>query len=187
MKIEELTRRDIENKLPQMGDYVKINYLTGCLKNKIDFDARRFVLVKLSELYSNKKMFSEGGRTLRAAADINTSTKNKVGELVKATEFFIKGGSYDDAEITLNKALSFCEEKQKKEIMNNVKDIYKSQGDEYMKKDKRKNAAVVYEKILLLDLNENERTDTQKKLLSLYESLGEIREYFKLKKILEKK
>jgi len=43
-----LTRRDIEAKLSSVGDYVKMDFLQQCLKKNIDFDTKRFVMVKLA-------------------------------------------------------------------------------------------------------------------------------------------
>ena len=39
-----------------------------------------------------------------------------------------------------------------------------------------------YEKILTFDLNQTERRMVQNKLLSLYEKLGKVKEFFNLKK-----
>src|SRR3989304_1542726 len=99
MKIEYYTRRAIEEKISTMGDYVKIGYLSNCLKRSLDFDTRRFVLTSLSKLYEDKKMFLDAAKSIGNAADINTTFQGKIGDFVKSTELFTKARSYNEADI----------------------------------------------------------------------------------------
>lgn len=181
----ETSRKEIEEKLGKMGDYVKIGYLTTCLKNQLDFDTKRFVLLSLASLYESKKMFSDAGKSMRQASDISTTDQSKVGDFLKASELFIKGGNYDEAELTFKKAMSIANTKQKDELKNSVKGYYLAQSNSYLKKDKRKQAAEIYERMLSMDLNSVEKNEIQKKLLALYENLGKIREYYVLKQRIE--
>ena len=50
-----------------------------------------------------------------------------------------------------------------------------------MKNDRRNNAKEMYQKILSLDLNPDEKIEVQNKLLELYYKLGNVREYHALK------
>ena len=59
MIVRELTKHEIEQKFSQMGDYVGIDYLSSCLTKHLDFDTKKFVLVKLCGLCEAKRMFSE--------------------------------------------------------------------------------------------------------------------------------
>ena len=183
MDVKEVTRREIEAKLPTIGDYVKMDYLQSCLKKQLDFDTKKFVLTKLSSIYESRKMFLEAGRLIRISADINTTYDGKINDLVKSTELFIKGGNYDESDLSLNKAIAVATQKQKIEIKGKIKDLYKMQAQELLKRDKRKNAMDAFEKLLMIpELTSDEKKDAQLKLLNLYEKLGKIKEYSNLKR-----
>ncbi len=181
IKESSVTRRDVEARLAVVGDYVKMDYLQACLKKPLDFDTKRFVLVKLSEVYEARKMFLEAGKMIRIAADINTTFDGKIKDFVKSMELLVKGGNFDEADISFNKALAMANERQKLEIKIKRKDMLKRQADEYMKKDRRKNAMDVYEKMQEIDLTAQEKKDVRDKLLYLYEKLGKIKDYMNLK------
>ncbi len=179
---EDLTKRGIEEKISTMGDYVKISYLSLCLKKTLDFDARKFTLLTLAKLYEERKMFNEAGKMMSFAADINTTFNGKINDFIRSTELFIKGGSYDDADMSFKKALITANTSQKNEIKNRVKEMYKVQAKEHLSNDKRKNALEAYEKLLTLELNSIEKEEVKSKLLNLYESLGKVREFYNMKK-----
>ncbi|MBI2451834.1 hypothetical protein HYV50_02010 [Candidatus Pacearchaeota archaeon] len=179
---KEISRKEIEEKINKMGDYAQMGYLSACLKNQLDFDTRKFVLVKLAGLYENRMMFLDAGKMMKSAADINTTYQNKINDFVKSAEFFIKGGDYENADSSIKRALALGNEKQKQEIKNKEKEVYKMQAKMFMKKDKRTNSVEVYEKLLELELGAVEKTEVKNSLLNLYEKLGRIREYYSLKK-----
>jgi tetratricopeptide (TPR) repeat protein len=182
MNKSEVTRKEIEEKLARVGDYVKLDYLQACLKKQLDFDTRRFILSNLSKIYESRKMYLESGRTLRMAADLNVSPENKVNEFVKSSEMFIKGGNYSEADVSMKKALASGTEKQKFLVKSKVKEIYKMQAQDLLKRDKRKSASEVYEKFLELDLMPEERKQAQQQLLSLYQKLGKLNDYYSLQR-----
>ncbi len=181
MLVKENNKKDIETRLNSMGDYVKIDYLSSCLKTNLDFDTRKFVLVRLAELYEKRGMHAEAGRLLNGAAEINTTFQGKVSDFLRSAEMFIKGGSFDDAEVSINKAMACANDMQKKDIKNKRKEFYKAQAREYLKKDKRKHAMETFERLLSVDLNPEEKREVQSTLLVLYEKLGKVREFYSLK------
>lgn len=179
---EVYTRAAIEAKLSKVGDYVKIDYLTRCLKQPIDFDTKKFIILKLSGIYEQRKMFLEAAKLLKAGADINTTYQGKIDDYVKAMELFIKAGVFDEADGCYNKALACANDNQKIAIKISRKEHYKTQAKDYMQKDKRKHAMETYEKVLSLDLDPVEKKNAQAELSWLYEKLGKVREYYDLKK-----
>ena len=180
---DNISKKEIEAKIADVGDYVKMDLLQQCLKKNLDFDTRKFVLTKLSSIYESRMMYLEAGKLIKISADINTTYDAKVNEFVKSAELFIKGGNYDEADIALTKAFGSASVKQKAIIKQKVKIAYKNQAIELMKKDKRKNAADVFEKLLTLPyLDSNEKKDAQNALLQLYQKLGKIREIYALQK-----
>lgn len=176
-----VTRKEVEAKLATVGDYVKMDYLQQCLKKQIDFDTKKFVMVRLSQIYESKLMFLEAGKLIRNAADINTTFEGKYNDFAKSMELFIKAGEFAEADLSFKKALACGNEKQKAALRQKIKEIYKSRAKELLVKDKRKNAAEAYEALLELPfLDVNERKEAQNTLLGLYQKLGKIREIYKI-------
>ncbi|MEK6825335.1 MAG: hypothetical protein AABY00_00960 [Nanoarchaeota archaeon] len=182
MEKRNITRKDIEEKLVSVGDYVKMDYLQKCLKMQLDFDTRKFALNKLAAIYESRKMYLEAARLIRIAADINATYEAKINDFVKSLELFIKGGNFSEADITLAKALGTANERQKVAIKLKTKEVYKAQAQEYLSRDKRKHACETYEKLLGMDLNPLEKKEVQEQLLFLYNKLGKIIESGNLRK-----
>lgn len=182
MLVKERTRGEIEEKFNQMGDYVKIDYLSSCLRNKIDFDTRKFVLVKLAGLYEQKKMYAHAADCMKNAAEINTTHQNRTTDFLKAIDLFVKGGDYASAESLLRLTLSHAETGQKDEIQRIVKENYKSHANYLLRLGKRKGAMELYEALLAMKLSPQEHDEIAQDLLGLYEKLGKIREYYALKR-----
>ncbi len=167
-----------------MGDYLKINYLRNCLKQSLDFDTKRFVLVKLGELYEGKKMFLEAGKMMMNVAPINTTFQAKTNDFLKSAELFIKAGNFDEADIAFEKALGCCNDREKEIVKAKRMEYYRNQAKIYFDNDKRQSAVLAFEKLLALSPPENERKEVQEKLLGLYERLGKIRDFYNLKRVM---
>jgi tetratricopeptide (TPR) repeat protein len=182
MEKRSVTRKEIEDKLASVGDYVKMDYLQRCLKMQIDFDTRRYVLTRLAAIYESRKMYLEAARLIRIAADINTTYEGKASDFIRSADLFIRGGNFSEADISVSKALATANDRQKIAIKIKVKEAYKTQAREFMSKDKRKHALETYEKIVSMDLDPLEKKETQQQLLFLYDRLGMILESANLKK-----
>jgi tetratricopeptide (TPR) repeat protein len=177
------TRKDVEAKLATLGDYVKIDYLTRCLKQSLDFDTRKFVLTELAKIYEERAMPAEAARMLVFAADINTTFQGKINDFIKAAGLFIKSGNFDEADASFNKAVACANERQKVEIKSKRKEMYMTWAKFLSGKDnKRKHAMQVYEKLLSIELNPEEKREVQSTLLFLYEKLGKVQDFYSLKR-----
>lgn len=181
VRVRENSKYEIEARLGEMGDYVKMGYLQGCLRNNLDFDTRKFVLIKLSGLYEARRMFLDAGKMMSSGAEINTTSQGKINDFIKSMELFIKAGSYDEAEISAKKASSFSNDIQKSEIRKSLVEFYKTQARLLEQKNKRQGALKIYEKLFEMSDNELERGRVREKLLELYEGLGRMRDFFRLK------
>ena len=62
------------------------------------------------------------------------------------------------------------------------KNSFLEQGKEFYSTGKRNNAKQIYERVLRLDLEPGERNEVNKRLLEMYEKLGNVREYMSFKK-----
>ena len=162
-----------------------MDYLSACLKKSLDFDTKKFVLLKLSEIYESHKMYLEAGKLLRVAAEINTTFEGKMQDFMKSSDLYIKGGNFDEAEISYTKALACSSGAQKERLRVRRKEAYKLYAQECVSKDKRKHAMGAYQRYLSIhELTQQERREVQILLLTLYEKLGKIVEYNGLKRIM---
>lgn len=160
-----------------MNDYLKMEYLKNCLKNQLDFDTKKFVLVKLAGLYETKGMLLEAGKMMRAAGDINTSVASKIADFTKSAELFIRGGDFDSADAIKKKAVAIAPLDQQPAIEKRIRDFYRIQAKIYVDANKRKQAAGFYEKLLMTDLGFMEKREVQEELLKIYEGLGDFNKY----------
>jgi len=165
-------RREVEAKLNGMGDYVKMDYLQRLLKQNIDFDTKKFVLVKLAQIYEPRGMFADAGKLMIVSAEINTTFDGKMNDFMKGAEMFVKAGRYDESDIAFQKALACANTSQKVELKIKRKEMIKGHAKDLMKKDKRNNAMQAYEKLLSIELSDPEKREVQNILLGLYEKLG---------------
>lgn len=178
-----VNKRDVEAKLAGVGDYVKMDYLQQCLNKQMDFDTKRFVMTKLSSIYESKLMFLEAAKLLKCVADINTTFEGKYLDFAKSMELYIKGGNFDEADLSFKKAMVCANDKQKVALKSKMKEIYKTRAKELMDRDKRKNAMEVYEKLISVSfLDSVERKEIQNSLLQLYQRLGKIKEFDNLQR-----
>ncbi|MBS3081655.1 hypothetical protein J4416_01790 [Candidatus Pacearchaeota archaeon] len=179
--IAERTRSEIDAKIKTMGEYVKMSYLQRAVKSQLDFDTRKFVLLELTRIYGQKGMFLDAAKTMRAAAEITTTFREKIGQFMKAVEFNIKGNNFEDAERMFAQSLALGNDSEKWEMKQLYKQFHFNQVQVYLKNDRRNNAKEIYQKMLSLDLNSDEKKEVQNKLLELYYKLGNVREYHALK------
>ncbi len=182
MEVREQKRHEIEARLTTMGDYIKMEYLTDCLKTPLDFDTKKFVLIKLAGIYELKKMYPEAARLYKSMADISSTTQGKINDYVKAGQFFVTAGKFEDADYTFGKALIIAEGMQKNVIKSSMKEAYKTQAKIYLQREKRKHAMDTYEKLLTMDLEATEKKEVQTQLVDLYQKLGRVRELINLKR-----
>lgn len=179
--ITERTRTEIDAKIKTMGEYVKMSYLQRAAKSQLDYDTRRFVLLELTRIYEQKSMFLDAAKTMRAAAEITTTFREKIGQFMKAVEFNVRGNSFAEAERIFSQALALGNDREKWEMKQLYKQFHFAQAQVYLKNDRRNNAKEMYQKMLLLELNPEEKAQVQNTLLDLYYKLGNVREHHALR------
>jgi tetratricopeptide (TPR) repeat protein len=183
-----MIKSEIEKALSTQGDYVQIDNLTRLLQNSPPLDVKKFAHIRLAEIYERRKMFYEAARMWDTLAQMTSDKAEKIKNYAKSTELLIRGGFLDRADLLVKKLMS--EEipaSQKAEIQFNVKNAYKKQAEEYEKTRKLGNALKIYEKLLTLNISDQEKLEINKKLLVLYNTLGKIKEYLILKKKFEER
>jgi tetratricopeptide (TPR) repeat protein len=185
MRVKEVARKDIEERFQGMSDYVRIDYLSSCLKNNLDYDTRKFVLVKLAGLFESKGMYADAGKAMRAAAEINTTEKNKVEDFLKSIELFIRASDYEMADLIMRKMFPVLEVIEVKQIERRVKAMYDMHAKTCIQKGKRKQDIGAYEKSLTLNVEDSEKRDIRSTLLKLYEQVGDISQFNKMRRQIE--
>lgn len=183
MRVLERNRFEIEKKLEGMGEYVKMDYLSSCIRLNLGIDVKKFCTIKLAEIYESRGMFIEAARLYRNSADINSTYAGQKIDFLKACELFVKGGQFEDAETSYKKALISANKKDSDEIKSAVKEYFKTYAKSCLIKDKRRKALEAYERIYRdFDLDPREKEEVRQNILNLYEKLGKVKEYLALKK-----
>ena len=78
-------------------------------------------------------------------------------------------------------ALALGNDREKWEMKQQFKQFHFAQAQAYLKQDRRNQAKMLYQKMLSMDLNPQEKAEVQNRLLELYLKLGNTREYHVLK------
>ena len=179
-----MTKVEIERELYGRGDFVLIDNITRFLKQSsgVPLDTKKFLYIKLIEIYERRSMCSEAGRLCEVLAELSITSQEKINHLLRATENYIKTGFFDKVDYTMKKALAESTISGKAQIYISVKSFYKNQAETYEKEKRRNNALKTYEKMLRMDIFESDRLDIEKKLLPLYKDLGMIKEFMDLNK-----
>lgn len=179
-----MTKTEIEKDIQGKGNFVQIDHLTRFLKEPVAMETKKFIFLKLEELYEKAKILGDAAKMYENAADLGMTFSEKIGYYIKETELHIKMGAFDRAEITMKKALSQANIREKDDIINSVKRFYQEQAQASEKGAKRNQAARLYEKILEFRISDQERKEIKEKLLELYRALGKVREAANIEKTL---
>lgn len=178
-----MTKSEIENELKDKGDFVKIDYLSRYIHEDLATDIRKFCYEMISEIYERRSMFNDAAKAMDIVGENVPALNDKIKYFTKEAELYIKAGYFDKAEEAIRKALAKASSKQKDEIKNSLKGFYKNQAETYEKERRSSHAIKVYEKMLTLtNITEAEKAEINKKVMSRYESLGKINDYFTAKR-----
>ena len=176
-----ITKSEVEKAIEGHGNFVKIDKLNRFLREAQSTDVKRFVFLKLAEVYEKTNMPQESAKMYENIAINSITFKDKIKYLVKGTEMQVKAGNFHDADDYLKKALGQANSSQKEGILSEVKEFYKKQGELYEKENKRGQAMRVYEHLAGMRLSDVERFKVKEKLLELYDKTGSIRKFKLLK------
>ncbi|MBU2104906.1 MAG: hypothetical protein KKF67_04015 [Nanoarchaeota archaeon] len=171
-----ISKSEIEEYVGKRGDFINIDYLSGLLKKELPFDVKKFVHLKMIEIYEHLKMFADAARVYESLAIISLAFSEKVKYYVKETESYIKAGAFDKADKALNKAIGEANSIEKDEIYYSIKDFYLRLAENYENQMKINHASRVYEKLIKMRMTDYEKKHLKEKLIRLYEKLGKFKE-----------
>ena len=172
-----MSKAEIEKELLDKGEFVQIDHLTVFLKEDLPTDIKKFVMLKVAELYEKKYMYREAAKIFNNLSILSIPFAEKIKNHVKEVELYIKSGDFREADSATQKAMNQANNFEKNDIMFSIKQFYKRQAEACEKDMRRSNATKMYEKLLDLSVTEAERKQVRAKLMELYEKLGKFREY----------
>ena len=178
-----MSRSEIEKELQGKGDFVQLDYLISFLKEDLPTDVRKFVMLKIAEMYERKMIFAEAAKTYNNLAVFSIPFAEKVRYHIKEAESYIKAGNFREADYATTKAMNQANTFEKNDIVSSIKQFYRKQAEAYEKDMRRNNASRMYEKLLELSTTDAEKRQFRTKLMDLYQKLGKFREYNILKEM----
>ncbi len=178
---KDMTKSEIEKELNGKGDYVLIDNITRFLKENPALDVKKFLYLKLTEIYERRNMFSEAAELYDRLSEISSIVEERAKYFTKETEDYIKAGFFDKADLALKKIIVNIKASERPKIMLTIKEFYKNQANTYEKEKRRSLAVKTYEKLLDMNIPDLEKEEINRKLLELYQSLGMIKKLMILK------
>jgi len=170
-----MIKSEIEEELTGKGDFVQIDYLTRFLKEPLTMDMKKFIFLKLAELYEKISMLKEAAKNYNDAAMVSIAFSEKINHYMKEADLYIKADDFEKCDEAMKKAMAQANSTEKNDIYFTVKGFYKLQAETYEKNLKRASAARVYEKLLEMRISDSERKEIKEKLLGTYDKLGKRR------------
>lgn len=171
-----MRKLEVEKELEGKGDFVQIDYLNKYLKLTPLIEMRKFAYLKLAQIYKGKSMYFDAAKAFRNAAMNSILFREKTKYFVEEAKAYIKKLEFIEADKAMKRAFSEANTFQRKEISKEIKAFYKVYGEELEKQLKRNQASKIYEKLLRMNLSEEEKNDIKTKLKDLYEKLGKSNE-----------
>jgi len=167
---------------------VKIEFLENCLKQMIPNDAARFCHLQLADLYAQRLMYGPAAKQMESAADTAVTFKDKISFYMKEVVFAIKINDYLIVDKASKKALMCANTSAEKEIVKNtLKGEMMAQAREHELKNKRSNAAQIYERLITMTItNEEEKKSLIAKVAELNSKLGRLKEAIRYEQMLKR-
>jgi len=171
-----MSKREIQEDIKDVGEYVQIDRLNNFLNTNPPIDIKKFIYLKLADIYEKKLMFNDAANCFNNAALITIAYIDKIKFYTKEAEMHIKSGHFEKVESSMRKAMNNANAVQKPQIKQDIENIYKKLAEEYAMGDKRSHAVKVYEKLLEMRLPDAEKEEVKEKLKVLYQSLGRYKD-----------
>ncbi|MFA6022504.1 MAG: hypothetical protein WC781_00275 [Candidatus Pacearchaeota archaeon] len=182
-----LTRGQIEEGLKNKGDFVKLDVLNRYLQQADSLDIKKFILLKLVDIYQDRNFLLDAAKHLDAAADLVITYREKIDLYMKETELYVKLGQFDLADRIYQKAYAYGNMREKAETQAKYIDYYIFQAKSNEKEQKHRKAVEIYEKLYSMPQADEKRMEFKNKLLELYGKLGRIRDQTRLASKVEPK
>jgi tetratricopeptide (TPR) repeat protein len=158
-------------------DLIKMEYLESVLKVlTMSIDVKKYALGLLAELYDSRTMYDKAAKAMYSKAGYDVTFREKIENLLKSAEYYIKAGNILSAEDTFVGAMREATPDQQVKILATKKALYLKIADELEKRTRMSNAAKLYEHLLTLKLTDMEKDSVKKKLKEYYIRVGRFNE-----------
>jgi tetratricopeptide (TPR) repeat protein len=176
--VREHTIEQIEARLNSMNTALnKINYLESAVNaTGFGLDIKKFLWQKLSDLYSERKMYERAARAMANKAGLEVSTRDKIDSYITSAELYSIAGKVEDADNMFLRAIRDVAPIDKAKVVLARKNIYLKMAEELEGKGRKASAVKFYEKLLKMSLEGFEKNKIKEKLIETYKSLGMFRE-----------
>lgn len=178
-----LTKSDIEEAIKGKGDFIQINYLNRYLKLVDTLDLKKFILLKLAGINEEKGMIGDAIKNLNSVAEMSTTFREKIEFFMKEAELWIKFGNFEMADKAFQKAYAIGNTQEKINTQNQYIELYMMQGKKMEDSEKHRKMAEIYEKLFSMR-NFKDKEKIREKLMNVYEKLGRVQDYERIKKTL---
>jgi tetratricopeptide (TPR) repeat protein len=178
IQVREKTIEEIKEKLLDINTALnKIGYLESALQVPgFSFEIKRFIWNELAKLYEERKMFERAARALANKAGVEPMVKDKIDSYITAAELYARIGKIDAADDMFLRATRDSREEDKRRVKLARKNVYSVTATELESKGKKASAVKFYEKLIKMNLDEEEKLAIKHKLLDTYNTLGLFRE-----------
>ncbi|MEM4181800.1 MAG: hypothetical protein QXX68_01445 [Candidatus Pacearchaeota archaeon] len=183
INVKEKNLEEVQEKLNSIKTNLnKAEYLESVLKKNISLDINRFILKNLCEIYEKEKLFERAAKSYSLRARLDSTFKEKIENLLKASENFCKVVKIEDAEQMLLAAYREANDSERREILRKRKESYFKYGEYFENIGKKSSAVKFYEKLFGMKLEENEKNKVKEKLIAIYIKLGKLKEAKEIEK-----
>jgi tetratricopeptide (TPR) repeat protein len=178
MQVRESTIEEIESKLGEMATPLnKIAYLESALhESGFSFEIKRFIWNELAKLYEERKMFEKAGMAMANKAGVEVTRNDKIESYLKAAEFFTKSGRVDEADDMFIRASRDGDIEDKAKIKLARKNIFMVNAQDLKKQGKKVSAVKFYEKLIKMNLLDDEKQEIKEKLIDIYKATGRFKD-----------
>jgi len=178
IQVRESTVEEIEFKLSEMQTPLnKIAYLESALKESgFSFEIKRFIWNKLAGLYEERKMYEKAGRAMANKAGVEVTKNDKIEGYLKAGEYFAKAGHVEEADDMFVRAGRDGEDSDKAKVRLARKNIFLVNAQELEKQGRRVSAVKFYEKLIKMNLPDEEKKLIKDKLIDIYKATGRFKD-----------
>ena len=176
--IREHTLEAIEDRLNSMNTTLnKINYLESALTTPgFTFELKRFLWGKLSDLYTERKMFERAAKAQANKAGVDVGMRERTDSYINAAELYSKAGKVHDSEDMFHRAVRDSAPEVKVRVELARKNIYMAIASELERRGRKASAVKFYEILIKMNLEDIEKKDVKGKLIATYNAIGMFRE-----------
>ena len=177
---KEMSVQEVEEFLKNKNDFTKIDYLTRFLHEKLPAETRKIVFMKLGEVYERSSMFMDSGRAYEKAIELSPE-KDRKNVSIKAAQALIRAGDFNRADELIRNVVSKSSDFERRDIFNSLKTFYLFTAEMHEKSRKLAEAIKIYERVLTMNITDEEKKKIKARLMDLYQKLGRVKEYIDIK------